>query len=393
MPDILTKPTADALCTMILAGYLRMTSGSTRIEHAPMPRPADPQQVTATEAKAIADTLEEHGKYQDARSALERFGVTLNFGESATQETLPYIFAKKHGGPSIESASSLIADTWSYLRKINETAKHLQLQPKGAYIGGMLTTQKLCVVGPSSLDFYQPQFRVLDDSANALTQRYYDRFKEATNQSLTCLDKNNPALASLAVARRSRSVQPPDLHFEHLNAKINAVFQRGSLVKSYHGMIQVIVKFQSDVEKSALIFEIALGQGTTKVSSCFPCCTFMTANGTPPTSTHLDSGDFWNIPAGCTSQLRGSWEQLIIECYRSGRVALANADAVRTTLALLNRSVIDTQIPSVFLEALTFPGKFVDKVTATLGDTSSGSAAMSALYSSPMTFANNRFRK
>jgi hypothetical protein len=55
---------------------------------------------------------------------------------------------------------------------------------------------------------------------------------------------------------------------------------------------------------SCRAYEIAVGGQTTKMASCFPCSTFMSANGYYPNSIHLGRGESWAplfepyIPAG-----------------------------------------------------------------------------------------------
>ncbi len=44
-------------------------------------------------------------------------------------------------------------------------------------------------------------------------------------------------------------------------------------------------------------FEMATGTKTTKMASCFPCCTYMYAAGYPPSSMHLGRGESWVPPA------------------------------------------------------------------------------------------------
>jgi len=43
-------------------------------------------------------------------------------------------------------------------------------------------------------------------------------------------------------------------------------------------------------------YEVATGDQTTKISSCFPCTTYMYATGFPPSSAHLGRGESWVPP-------------------------------------------------------------------------------------------------
>jgi hypothetical protein len=44
-------------------------------------------------------------------------------------------------------------------------------------------------------------------------------------------------------------------------------------------------------------FEMAIGETTTKMASCFGCCTYMYAAGYPPSSMHLGRGESWVPPS------------------------------------------------------------------------------------------------
>jgi hypothetical protein len=59
-----------------------------------------------------------------------------------------------------------------------------------------------------------------------------------------------------------------------------------------HGLVQAIYKAYA-LGPACAPYEIAVGDLTTKLASCFPCTMFMTALGYPPTSTHLGRGESW----------------------------------------------------------------------------------------------------
>jgi hypothetical protein len=66
-----------------------------------------------------------------------------------------------------------------------------------------------------------------------------------------------------------------------------------------HGMIQAIydVEFHKKAtpnENPGTAYEIAVGNFTFKLSSCFPCSVFMEATGHPASSTHLGKGESWS---------------------------------------------------------------------------------------------------
>lgn len=68
------------------------------------------------------------------------------------------------------------------------------------------------------------------------------------------------------------------------------------LVGYVHGMCSAIQKCRT-CGPWAEPFELATGNQTTKISSCFPCTTYMYATGYPPSSSHLGRGESWVPPA------------------------------------------------------------------------------------------------
>lgn len=328
--EYLNKAIADAICTIILAGYVKIDGAKTQFQY--------------------ADDAEKKD-YLLIQGGLKQLGVNLDVSLSRSQSDMPYILAKTPKIPNIDYAKALTLDYWKYLQAITKSANSLNTAPYGAYIGGMSTISSLFIVGPSSLDQYTPQFRPADDT-NIKTS--YNNAVSATNAALACIKQDKPTAKPTGI----------NVNFSDLNSPITVIFQNGKLFKSYHGMIQAIVNYQTVNDSSKFFFEIALGNNTSKVSSCFPCCTLMTANNTPPTSTHLGRGDNWNIPSNCA--VKGLWEAKIKSYYLSGKESLGNLSNVKGFISTLQANGAETQIPAVFLEALTFESKFTDKVKLTL---------------------------
>ncbi|UAA37647.1 hypothetical protein KIH87_13125 [Paraneptunicella aestuarii] len=75
------------------------------------------------------------------------------------------------------------------------------------------------------------------------------------------------------------------------------VQQEGSHLVGYvHGMCSAIQKCR-ECGPWTEPFELSTGSQTTKISSCFPCTTYMYATGFPPSSSHLGRGESWVPPA------------------------------------------------------------------------------------------------
>lgn len=66
----------------------------------------------------------------------------------------------------------------------------------------------------------------------------------------------------------------------------------GRLVGYTHGMIQAIYASAAFGFKGKTV-EVAVGEDTTKMASCFGCTTFMYATGRPPDAIHLGKAESW----------------------------------------------------------------------------------------------------
>lgn len=73
---------------------------------------------------------------------------------------------------------------------------------------------------------------------------------------------------------------------------------RDDIVGYTHGMIQAIYdvewrKLTDPTKKPGTPYEIAVGNPTTKLASCFTCASFMQANDYPASAIHLGRGESW----------------------------------------------------------------------------------------------------
>jgi hypothetical protein len=157
-----------------------------------------------------------------------------------------------------------------------------------------------------------------------------------------------------------------------------------------HGMTQAVVACEHRGELGSRPFEIAVGNETTKLASCFPCTMFMYSCLYPPSSIHLDSGESWvpfyeyapdvDVVIDETSAL---WYDFCRRCLISGVEALNQAaiehvekthmgslDALNT---FLYERIFDkgdeadrTVAANLILDALTVHSKERDRVKRTL---------------------------
>jgi hypothetical protein len=103
-----------------------------------------------------------------------------------------------------------------------------------------------------------------------------------------------------------------------------------------HGMIQAVYdvrwhEARLGKGKGGRPHEIAVGDATTKLASCFPCTLFMEATGFPPSSTHIGRGESWSplYPDGssnsqqvCWSKCNAEWHQFCQTVLEKGLACL-----------------------------------------------------------------------
>ncbi|WP_271952476.1 hypothetical protein [Ruegeria faecimaris] len=160
-------------------------------------------------------------------------------------------------------------------------------------------------------------------------------------------------------------------------------------VKGYtHGMIQAIYKAYH-LGPHCTPYEITVGDCTTKLASCFGCTMFMTANGYPPTSTHLGRAESWvplyepykpsTSPKAeriVINDLNASFAAYCDKVLRTGMRALSVdniADAYDHCPAALEHVLgghysADNRVAvSLFLDALTVHDRELSRVRRVLG--------------------------
>lgn len=166
---------------------------------------------------------------------------------------------------------------------------------------------------------------------------------------------------------------------------------RNDIVGYTHGMIQAVYKAYS-LGPACVPYEIAVGEETTKLSSCFPCTMFITALGYPPSSTHLGRGESWaplyrpyNPGAGHepneSAVLRdlntawttacGVWLRYGIGVLAQARVTDSHAAAVKDLHNFLEARRKDpTVAATLILDALTVHQKESTRIDQTLEEPS-----------------------
>lgn len=337
---MLTQKSADALCTIIVAGYIKDLAANSKT------------------AIFEYDSPNDAATYNQVKSAFQKRGIIMETGLSSPKSSFPLIIAKTNRLSNLE-ISQLTATTETILaRELDTKVKALQLEKLyGAYIGGYSSISKIDLVGASDLELYTPTYReVLDNQVEIA----FNNAKATSNKVITLLEAYHSSVAG------GKKVDGITIAVPLINNPVTANYNSRQIFKSFHGMIVAMIKYESSFDQNSFIFEIACSDTTSKVSSCFPCCTFMTSQHKPPTSTHLGRGDNWNIPASCSITMRQNWERNIIKWYETGNRSIQNSDWQKFIAAYRGSNTNNELIPEIFLEALTFEKSFTKRILNTL---------------------------
>jgi hypothetical protein len=367
----LNKKIADALCTVITLGFARemeINGQPLRFEYEDQDR-----NLNQAQNNARARDAEDHRLLRDAFTSL---GVHIDVGPSAPQVLMPYILGTNLPQNRL---NTFISDLHQWADQIMNmfNAANAQNPPRGAYIGvqffvdanGNIQRGRIAnnfdagpfIYGSSALSLHQPVYRrIIDDERDAIGIAYYNA-RMSTNNAV-------------------RAVTAADLI---VLSRFETDYLTGCIFGSDHGMIRAMVNSVMPPPGQGIdrVFaEIALGDNTKKVSSCIPCAIFMQSFGYPASSIHLGRGDNWRIPDEPTTEILHNWTDSIVICYLRGLevfnpavrlgvddTTLDNAAAmIIASNANVNVNNVTTEIPNLFLEALTFEDSFIERIKRTL---------------------------
>jgi len=368
-PSKLTKESADALCSIVLLGFAKLYPARNEdyaIVH------FDPKDAPNYSASNPINALKAPSSYTHVQTVFERYGVALECQATQSKASLPLIFGlsekNKAQGPQLSTTevtalSKALDRAAATMQKNHATKKYNEL--RGAYVGGLSTVASTDIVGPSMLDTYSPAYRSISSAEQTNLTSDFNDAKTATllaTEVIEELSKSRTGGISIGGTKLSTA------QLQQLGV---ATLGSNKLFKSYHGMIQAMAIYASNPQ-SDYIFELALSDKTEKVASCFPCATFMQANGRPASAIHLGRGDNWNLPPQTTPSQSTAWHTLVYNCYRAGVTALGTArtpTVVDTTIDLV-AALVGSQkgvkaVPAIFLEALTFQASFANRVKST----------------------------
>jgi len=326
----LTKEIADKVCTAVLIGYSK-------------------------EEKRLFEYHEEgdKGKYESVQNLLKGLDVDIDIGKSVPKDTSAVILTKDTVRGSFEDVSNI--EKYANIVDAYIKEKHEGEKLYGAYIGGIDDSgDSIKLLGVSQVELYNPEIRQIQEGE-------VQGIKEAYEASQGVYNDVYSLLKGIPQTQRYNGIKfEPNAKSKGLNTK-EYNESNPQLFKSYHGMVRAISDISS-LNRGWIYFEIAASDDTTKVSSCFPCATFMlSTNGAVPSSTHLGRGDNWNIPSSCPMEKKNKWKENIKRWYKDGKETLEEKKDITIEI-----DIEEDNYPELFLESLTFESSFTNKVTAVL---------------------------
>jgi hypothetical protein len=337
----LTRENADALCTIITFGFFYSEGNRVIVQ-------SEPQKDGSPKIDA-----EEYDKILDSYYKISQPCVRIYRDLSLHKEYLPYVLAKNPGDDDGIQAQKGLTNVTEFIEELFERIREYRMQPYGAYIGGRydMNSKKVTIVGPSAMRQYSPVYRDITGEEEIEIETSFNNSKNSSITSWECLQRVNPFPGV--------ELDPIDEAFDNGEPYLYGLFE------SYHGMVQAISKYPQP--NNDVLFEIALGNSTTKVGACIPCSIFMFATGRLPSSVHLGRGDNWNIPYTCHPELREKWEKKVIEYFNAGISIFNSYSQPFKRIKFWQDYNYQTDfIPYMFLEALTFEDKFTEKIRKTL---------------------------
>ncbi|MDR1176589.1 MAG: hypothetical protein LBK83_14090 [Treponema sp.] len=347
----LTNETADALCTIIALGFAASEieqNGNITFEF---------------------DVPGDRPDYVEAAAVFTDLGVPVTIQQSPSQTLMPFILGTNLPPALTQNFIDSLINTSGVVRNMMALAAGPNA-PRGAYIGITFTVGAATgvpipgddplVFGPSALEQYAPVYRQVTDNSVGNAYQAAVLHINAAAAAVAAGNGNNLAVA----------------------APFNDPYVPGRLFGSCHGMIRAMAVQPAPagpyagVGNTQVYAELALGDNTSKVSSCLPCAMFMSSFGMPASSIHLGRGDNWKLPGDVSQLVYTTWADSILTHYARGislfnPVVLFNRGAmnfdnyIANQICVLPPNNINQEIPEIFLEALTFESSFLDKIINT----------------------------
>lgn len=343
MSDILNKELADTLCTVITVGFMIQDGKNTRwVYEAPPPKNG----IAYTE-----EEKEELNPYKTLRDKLKNYRIQPpEFTPQDSKQSVPMIISKTPKS-ALTSNELWAQDLHPLVTELEKAANPVDQKTPlmGAYLGGQSSVSKTTLVGVSDVYPYEPRYRTLDLQERETVYASYQASKKVRNEVAKLLKNRN----------FSKNVTLEDGCAEQNNLEM----QKGNLYASVHGMTKAIIHFAANCDSNDFVFEIALSDSTSKVASCVPCAIFMNAVHKPATATHLGRGDNWNFPQFAKPSdaiLKTAWVTKLSEYFNCGCSTLQENEKVKRLFQNVEKNGLC--LPELFLEALTFEGKFSDRM-------------------------------
>jgi hypothetical protein len=355
------KNQADSLCTVIAAGFVEKN------------------------IQERNDNLRTFFIYEDSGDDREK---TMRAFRKVTAETsdaeVPYpmrddkpvIYAKKaHLSECFPDMNGGLRD---YNCLVNERADKTlpeeDIRLYGAYVGGKydVIQKQYTFKDASRLYFRELQSGLRDNYDSVSAAENFEKYNKVSQYIHNDLFRGKKLLTRPYImnSRLFYSKIEPSAEETYTAPEMT---ESKTVLSSCHGLINAIYTYallNPNATKNEMCIEFSLSSNTTKAASCIPCAIFAAAAGQPASYTHFGRGDYWSLPESALSGTVGSsltrkWQDYVSDCYEKGRKKLRGYG--NSCLSNAKDCVGDyPHIAFAFLDALTFPGSFADKIDSTL---------------------------
>jgi hypothetical protein len=373
----MNKEQADALCTVIAAGFVGLNEEAGRTN-------GDPAINFNNRTRFIYQ-----GEEDEVKTMPAFFKITLNGDFYVLPEPMtadaPIIYAKKPGSIDYFENINLFSSFLSEI--VNERANDLRAVGNfrfyGAYIGGFYNTpiNEFTFFDASKLYFRDWQYGVMTPEMVHTTEEYFVKFNRVSKLVHDELYERRFTLTAVYETESQGLNQNPVNLIAPYNTPYNEPAPRAhnQTLASCHGLVNAIYYTEALADKQQKIcVEFSYSDDTSKAASCIPCAIFAAATDQPASYTHFGRGDYWSLPQeaavnGTSASVTNAWRKYVANCFKKGLLILQQKFPYNKLSDLLNPVFAKypnnkTGISDAFLDALTFPGSFADKINSTILD-------------------------
>jgi hypothetical protein len=359
--NTMDKKQADALCTVITAGFVEKNLKEKR----------DNLKTFFIYENSGPDRIKTMGAFRKINGLSSDAEVPEAMGDDK-----PIIYAKKP--ELLPHFPEMNRDLKNYNEIVNSFAD-LRLADQdvilyGAYVGGKynVINKQYTFIDASQLYFREKQIGLCKNYESEAADENFAKYNIVSQYIHNDLFLGKKLLtrpfiinSKFAFSKAEPSADP--------TYKLPVKTESKTVLSSCHGLVNAIYTYglqSPNATKYEVCIEFSLSKNTSKAASCIPCAIFAASQGQHASYTHFGRGDYWSLPESALSgavgrSLTQKWKIYVSDCYKKGCEKLRGFG---------NSCISDAEdclgdypdIALAFLDALTFPGSFADKIDNSL---------------------------